>query len=79
MRKSHQRRPRRNGQRDRERDILGAKRRKCFQNRGCNILCQLLFRVEENEVLELTLRFGNVEDVGDLDKCSLVEVVGMKF
>lgn len=61
-----------------ERDILGAKRRRCFKNRGCNILCQLLFRVEENEVLELTLGFGNVEDIGDLDKCTLVEVVGVK-
>lgn len=61
-----------------ERDILGAKRRKCFKNGGCNILCQLLFRVEGSEVLELTLGFGNVEDIGDLDKHSLVEIVGVK-
>lgn len=49
-----------------------------IQEKGWNILCQLLFRVEENDILELTLGFGNVEDIGGLDKCNLVEVVGMK-
>lgn len=49
-----------------------------FQERGCNILCPLLFKVTNNEVSELTLGFGNVEDIGGLAKCSLVEAVGMK-
>lgn len=49
-----------------------------FQERRCNIQFELLFKVEENEVLELTLGFSNVEDIGDLDKCSLAEVVGKK-
>lgn len=45
-----------------------------FQERSCNIQCQLLFQVEENEVIEVTLGFGRVEDRGDFDKCSLAEV-----
>lgn len=49
-----------------------------FQERGCCIRCQLPFKVEENEVLGLTLEFGNVDDSGDLDEFSLVEALGMK-
>lgn len=52
--------------------------KKAFQERRCNIQFELLFKAEENEVLELTLGFSNVEDIGDLDKCSLAEVVGKK-
>lgn len=41
------------------------------------MLCQLLFKVEENDLLELT-SFGNVDDISDLDKCNHLEVVEMK-